>query len=380
MIPASRILPEPLTCGSEDDLLQNVLAENSTGRNFAKLAVLCDDKTLKLILIRLNNERGRLAGEGLRNGVLPNDRSYARFLSEPLSVTKIQNYVDCPFAYLCAHIWNIEIPGEPQIGLDAMTEGLLIHKTLEQFVKDFLSGKSRNWPDFLESANDDYINDLIHRLDSFFRPKLYFVPGLLWENTLSDLKVGLKRFIDTERRFSAMSFAPFQTEEQYYLQDEAWQFGNNPKIAITISGKIDRIDLNPNGDRFIVIDYKRSGSNITNIIEGAQSGRQFQIPLYLLMFWKENLSRQVGGAFYFSFKDGTRTRGFLVDTKFERTKTLTRSELDNLLAETRQRVAATLEQIYHGNFRLAPRNENRCQGNQCDFYDLCRVKASSLKI
>jgi len=94
------------------------------------------------------------------------------------------------------------------------------------------------------------------------------------------------------------------------------------------------------------------------------------------MVLQKQPAKKVGGAFYYSFKDGNRTRGFLVDTKIERSKTLNHNELDNLLAETRRQVGAILEQIYRGNFSIAQRSEKGCQSNKCDFYDLCRMEAN----
>nr|HRD18160.1 hypothetical protein [Candidatus Neomarinimicrobiota bacterium] len=78
-------------------------------------------------------------------------------------------------------------------------------------------------------------------------------------------------------------------------------------------------------------------------------------------------------AFFYSFYDGKRTRGFLVDVKFECTPELGSSDLNELLNKTQENVTAILEQIYRGNFNLLRRNENRCRGNECDFYDLCRI-------
>ena len=242
---------------------------------------------------------------------------YPECLSKPLSTTKIQNYVDCPFAYLCAHIWNIEISREPQIGLDALTEGLLIHKVLEQFVQDFLSGEPQSWSDFLEVADDSFLNGLIARIDTLFRTKLYFVPDLLWKQVLNNLMMGLRNFVEEERHYCPTGFAPILTEEMYAL-DNAFLIGNDPTLPVTITGKIDRIDHNASGKRFLVIDYKRSSSSIIDIVNGALSGQQLQIPLYLLILLKNRPNEQVGGAFYYSFNDGKRTRGFLVDSKLER--------------------------------------------------------------
>ncbi|HRU46166.1 MAG TPA: PD-(D/E)XK nuclease family protein, partial [Candidatus Marinimicrobia bacterium] len=197
-------------------------------------------------------------------------------------------------------------------------------------------------------------------------------PDLLWEQVLNNLMMGLRNFVEEERRYCPTGFAPILTEKMYAL-DNAFLIGNDPTLPVTITGKIDRIDHNASGKRFLVIDYKRSSSGIIDIVNGAQSGTQFQIPLYLLILLKNRPNEQVGGAFYYSFKDGKRTRGFLVDVKFERTPELGSSDLNELLNKTQENVTAILEQIYRGNFNLLRRNENRCRGNECDFYDLCRI-------
>lgn len=381
VIPAGQVLPETGAIASENDLLQVILT--GTGEPVT-LINLIDDNRLTQIRTRQNNERQRLSGDGLRNGVLSKMKAFPEFLAAPLSVTKLQNYIDCPFAYLCNHIWKIDVPGEPQIGLDPLAAGLLIHKTLELFVKKFQAAAPQQWPDFLDSIDDDRLNEIISKIAAIFRPQMNFIPELLWEQILSDLQSGLRNFIEAERQFGPTGFAPVNTEQQYTLEDESLRIGDEKSVQAILKGKVDRIDHNADGERFLIIDYKRSGGTLMDIVKGVQSSRQFQIPLYLLMVSNNSPAVRIGGAFYYSFNTGKRTRGFLVEpvggratdrSEFGRTPSLSQTDLDNLLEETRQRVADTLEQIYRGNFSLALRNENRCRTKQCEFYDICRVEA-----
>jgi len=210
-----------------------------------------------------------------------------------------------------------------------------------------------------------------------------FIPELLWEQILSDLQSGLRNFVEAERQFSPTGFAPVNTEQQYTLEDESLRIGDEKSVQAILKGKVDRIAHTGDGKRFLVIDYKRSGSSLMDIVKGVESSRQFQIPLYLLMVSHNSPAVRIGGAFYYSFMNGKRTRGFLVDpvgsraadrSESGRIQLLSQTDLDNLLEETRQRVADTLEQIYHGNFSLALRNKNRCRTKQCEFYDICMVE------
>jgi ATP-dependent helicase/nuclease subunit B len=373
IIPTSQIIPESEAIASTGDLLQVILSGKAENQSAAILAKLADQTQLTDALDRRNTEQSRLLGAGIYNGVCPADRSYPDFLKTPVTATKLQRYIDCPFAYLCDQIWRINVPDEPQIGLDPLATGILIHKTLEAFVKKFQETAARPWPDFLAAVDDVFLDNLIAGIAAYFRPQMNFVPGMLWEQIFSDLRNGLKKFIETERQFGATGFAPVKTEQQFTLQDEELIIGENPAIQVVLKGKVDRIDQDANGGRFLVIDYKRSGGTIMDIVKGVQNGRQFQIPLYLLMVAADSPSVKIGGAFYYSFNDGKRTRGFLVESEFGRTPSLSHAELDNLLAEARQRVAATLEQIYHGNFSLALRNDNHCRVGRCEFSDICRV-------
>jgi len=377
-IPAGQVIPDILTISSESDLLQVALAENPDSDLFRELTGLTDANGLEQVVSRRNDELARQTAPGVRNGVLPAGRVYPEFLKTPLSVTKIQNYIDCPFAYLCRNIWKIAVPSEPQIGPDALTAGLLIHKTFEQFVREFLQNGAANWPDFLNEADEVFLKKVLAKVDALFRRQLHFIPALLWEQMLDDLLNGLRRFVEVERLFSETGFVPAATENQLDLSAEFLRIGEGDQaVAVTLKGKIDRTDQNASNNRFLVIDYKRSAGNIQDIIRGVRTGSQFQIPLYLLMVAADKPAIKIGGAFYYSFNDGKRTRGFLVDSDFGRTPVLNESGLNELMEETRLRVGETLEQIYRGNFNLAPRNDSRCRAGKCEFYDMCRVEADS---
>jgi ATP-dependent helicase/DNAse subunit B len=126
-IPAGQVLPETGAIASQNDLLQVIL----TGTDeMVNLISLVDQNYLTKIRVQQNNERQRLSGDGLRNGVLSNAKIFPEFFAAPLSVTKLQNYSDCRLP-ICAITSGKSTFGRPADRARSAGGRPLIHKTLE---------------------------------------------------------------------------------------------------------------------------------------------------------------------------------------------------------------------------------------------------------
>ena len=143
-----------------------------------------------------------------------------------------------------------------------------------------------------------------------------------------------------------------------------------------VSGKIDRIDADPNfSARAMVVDYKTSA-----ISTGAEIRREgkLQIPLYLLAL-REVLGREPVGGLLISIRKG-QARGILDEDQSDvlppdasSRDRLSHEEFEAVLDEARVAAARRIERIRSGDIKHDPRDPRMCE-RYCDYGSICRVE------
>jgi CRISPR/Cas system-associated exonuclease Cas4 (RecB family) len=149
--------------------------------------------------------------------------------------------------------------------------------------------------------------------------------------------------------------ADFQSETE-----KKFDFTLEP--GLDIRGRIDRIDVMPDG-RAYVVDYKYSAAQR---VKGRHKDENLlQAPLYY-MAAKEALGVEPDGVFYVSLKNGIEYVGWS-HSGFLGSDAIPGDWLEKARART---VQATLE-IRAGRVEVAPSNPAHCRF--CDCRDICRV-------
>jgi ATP-dependent helicase/DNAse subunit B len=132
--------------------------------------------------------------------------------------------------------------------------------------------------------------------------------------------------------------------------------------SLEISGKIDRLDVAPDGQAY-VIDYKYS--NAQRIKDRVKNPSLLQAPLYL-MAAERVLGMKPAGMFYVGLKSGIEYAGWseasLMDSP---------PMPEDWLKITEQRTLQVVDQIRAGRVEVAPANPDNCRF--CDFSDVCRI-------
>ncbi|MDO8644827.1 MAG: PD-(D/E)XK nuclease family protein, partial [bacterium] len=145
--------------------------------------------------------------------------------------------------------------------------------------------------------------------------------------------------------------------------------------TIQMGGVIDRIDVDPEEKKFLVIDYK-TGSRVTSL-HSFESGEALQLPLYV-----EAVRSQIFpdfkpiGAIFYRLHDLTRKEGFVKISDSEkylcldsRTQAaLPDEEWEEVLRKTKKTVEKIIGQMKRGNFS---QQETKCDA-YCEFKDICR--------
>jgi len=308
------------------------------------------------------------------------------------SVTRLEEYGCCPFAFFCRSVLDIEAPVEPPEELEAVDEGKILHRVL----REFYSERRRTMEDVridadqVEEAAKRISQIADSRLDYFRRHNPDLNEGLfrLQRERMHELLADFVRAEVENRRKDAFDMVPRHFEVAFGL-------AVNPRVAdprssprrlvvdiegevpAGIVGKIDRIDLTdlPLGGGkargFRVIDYKRSQPTAGKgeILDGTA----FQMPVYLLaaagvIFRGEGL--EPVDAHYYALR---KMRLSAAIRRLKRTKQGVEEvpdwseQMDAAVGFIRDYVRA----IRHGEFPVMRRGKDPCPG-YCDFREICR--------
>ena len=244
--------------------------------------------------IRMGGERyGRRFTEwdGNLSGVAEGS-GFAKRIGETLhSPTSLERWAKCPFSYFLGSVLRIgstESPEDAQ-SISALERGSLVHGILEDFIRQ--AQKESRIPSPGEPWNSAHRSSLINIAERAFREaEERGITGrrLLWElekqNILADLETFLEA--DTELR-SRFGVSPSEVEARFGLggdswEEAAWTMADGSRIGFR--GLIDRVDISPDGDSALVLDYKTGSKNPYRGLEDdpIDRGQRLQLAVYSL--------------------------------------------------------------------------------------------------
>jgi len=256
--------------------------------------------------------------------------------TERVSPTALESYLQCAYQYFAGRLLRLQTaPPRPAERLDFLTQGLIVHDVL-----------ARWW------AQRPPIEPLFESLFSAALEERR-IPCVYHTERLRNA------MLDDLRAFAGGDAWP--RAAWHSRMEEPFEFTLNG--AVTIRGKIDRLDVAPDG-RAYVIDYKYSNSQntkakLTNVA-------LVQAPLYL-MAAERVFGLKPAGMFYVGLKRGPVYAGWSEDGLME-----SAPPPENWLAQTEERVLRIVEEIRGGRVEVAPSDPDKCRF--CDFADVCRVQ------
>lgn len=290
----------------------------------------------------------------LGRGFLEDDQLLAmlqsRILDEGLSVSQLNRYANCPYQFFCGHVLNLVPDEEVSLELDARDHGNFVHNALQIFWEEYLGGS-------LPSVEDGQAT-----IEGLLRKEYASAGG----QPSTRLVRSMRDFIRHDLGWAQRGFRP------RYL--EKWFRGltiQTPLGPVAIRGRIDRIDLNPDG-AYVLYDYKTgSAPQINAMIEG----KDVQIAAYLLA--AQNIlpsGRNVGAAYYVI---GTRSKKGIFHEHYH--KAIGVSKGKNVLDEEGfdhqnhkfvEILRTHVEHILQGKFPIEPASSRIC--SYCAFQGICR--------
>ncbi len=287
------------------------------------------------------------------------------------AVTELERFADCSSAWFVERFLSPKtIDAEP----DAMQRGSVAHTTLHRF---FARVPAELGVEKLEAGNVDDAKRLMRKcLDEAIGGVRMELTGMQLRELDQSLWRDLEAVVEEECE-SGLSLVPRRFEVTFGNERAAPELQRGLELApgVTLSGKIDRIDVDPFGARGIVQDYK-SGKHAHSAAEIERELR-LQVPLYMLVL-RDLVGLEPLGGLYRPLAGTRRARGLVRSQEAETLPGYVKSDyLDEepfwgVVESARETAAALAGRIQEGDVHHDPRGGD-CP-TWCDLWSVCRIE------
>ncbi|MGH3073260.1 MAG: PD-(D/E)XK nuclease family protein, partial [Gaiellaceae bacterium] len=288
------------------------------------------------------------------------------------NVTELERFADCSSA------WFIDRVLEPKTidpDVDPRLRGSIAHSALFKFFSGFpkVLGSDR--------INPEQADDAVRFMQECLAQALGGVRLEMTELQRQELEQTLARDLERLVRAEAGSDSPLeprQFEVSFGSERSAPELQRGLELGdgAVLSGKIDRIDVEPLSARGIVQDYK-AGKHAPSAREMEKELR-LQIPLYMLVL-RDLVGIEPLGGLYRPLSGGRRPRGLLrADAKHDVLSGYARQDyVDDeafwaQVENARETARQLAGHIRTGNVRHNPKG-GECP-SWCDLWPICRVE------
>jgi ATP-dependent helicase/DNAse subunit B len=287
------------------------------------------------------------------------------------AATELERFADCSSAWLVERVIDPKtIDAEP----DPLLRGQVVHTALNRFYSTLPRelGADRVTPENLDAALGLVRRCLDEALESGVRLELTALQEAeLRQTLLSDLE----GFVRDEAAWGVV-FEPRRLEVSFGSERAAPELQRGLPLGdgLSLSGKIDRIDVDPWSARGIVQDYKSGvGAHSARAIDRE---RRLQIPLYTLVL-RDLVGIEPLGGVYRALAGRRVTRGMLRASArddlpgFAKDDYLDDDAFWSQVETARGRALGYAQRIRSGDVQHDPKDDE-CPA-WCDLWKVCRV-------
>ncbi len=324
------------------------------------------------------------------------------------SVSKIERYMACKYAYFIDYILRIRPLKETNV--DALDIGNITHSILEALCKEFGTSKSA-----FEHTDDKVIYE---RIDNLIKEYTDSITKSSDEFPKRDLYI-LKRlrssifvcFSAVKNQFVNSGFEPLGYEIAFNSESEmgAIDMETPNKNHVQLTGKIDRADICKDGEDVYVrvVDYKTGNKEFK--LDDVFYALSVQLMVYLNKLVSSNPAYTYGGAFYFPVADVViKKDGHLKDStpkdelekqfklkgiapydenilnKFDETlrdslirtkkdKRISTEDFETIHRYLNNKIGCICDEMFKGNFKIEPsKKKEYTPCDYCDYNTICR--------
>jgi RecB family exonuclease len=288
------------------------------------------------------------------------------------SATELERFADCSSAWL---IERIVSPKTIDAVVDPMLRGSVAHQTLYRFYSGLPKelGVDRVDEQNVEQALGFLRRCLDDALRGGVRLELTELQAAELEETLWR---DLEGFVRDESK-SLLTFLPRRFEVAFGSERSAPELQRGLELGdgLFLSGKIDRIDVDPYSARGIVQDYKsgRTAHSAKQIDEELR----LQVPLYMLVL-RDLVGVEPLGGVYRALGGARVTRGLLFAGAsddlpgYMRNDYLEEDEFWRVVESARERAHGYAQRIRAGDVQHDPKG-GTCP-TWCDLWTMCRIE------
>ncbi len=341
------------------------------------VAIRAADDGVTADAIATANGWDRRLGRALRAFDRPTRLTHPQVLAEltaktTFGVTELERFADC------SSIWFLERLIDPK-SIDARVDARLRGSVAHQVLFRFYSGLPK------ELGTDRVEQDRVEDAVAFLRRCLDdAVQGVRLELTdlqQRELRHGLWRDLEAfvrEEAAADMPLVPRRFEVLFGSERSAPELQRGLELAagMTLSGKIDRIDVDPFSARGIVQDYK-AGKH-AHSAQQIESEKRLQIPLYMLVL-RDLVGVEPLGGLYRPLSGERKARGLLrAEARedgipgFAKNDYLPEDEFWGKVEGARELAVEIVERIRTGDVKHDPKGGD-CP-TWCELWSMCRIK------
>jgi ATP-dependent helicase/DNAse subunit B len=266
-----------------------------------------------------------------------------------MRVSAFEDYLKCPFIFYARHIVKLDEEREPSVELPALTRGDLMHRVLENFLKEEIETKRLPPLSKLAATLDEELK--LKPLEGQFRD-----PHLL-RASRNRLLARLEGWYEYERarREDFPDLRPVALEHSLTF--------TLPESGFTLKGRADRID--GDGTSLVVIDYKSGGSPLAG--KELLSGHGAQLLAYSAAA-RTSLNLEPAAAWYLELGTAvTASKGFFLKSASgkvhkanARNGGLTDATFDDVLHGVMARWEEAAQNLKSGIFTPRPAQAKNC--------------------
>lgn len=289
-------------------------------------------------------------------------------LQRVYSASELETYATCPFRHFVRYLLGVRRADDlAETGLDALRQGTVVHAALQRVYEQGDAPAKALSEEFERGARE---LDIGFEEDAFRQQAVASLEAFVSEDDPA-----FRRATRLEPYAFEAAFGPETPSGA--LEIEAPRLGG----TIRLRGKIDRIDLAPEGDDGLrsgfVTDYKLGGREVDGkYLSAMHAGEKLQIPIYLMAIHRVMGIKALGAGFAAL---GTRRRTGIIDPEVdpwensldERRVRLHRVPLDKTLARTEEHIRRYVGGIAAGCIQPSPQDASDC--DRCDVKDVCRT-------